>query len=92
LQIFTADEPEVEALPRKDGYLEHIITDLKEEGADFHDKLAEIYLEKAKTAMKKETSECSFRHYWMGLKVRCKTGGIWDAARLLEQLDTVQVI
>ena len=60
----------MEALPRKDvlaflsqenaeacqGYLEHIITDLKEEGSDFHDKLAEIYLEKAKVAVKKGSS------------------------------------
>ena len=62
-QIFTADEPEVEALPRKEvaaflektnkeaciGYLEHLIDDLQDASAQFHDKLAELYLEKART-------------------------------------------
>ncbi|WWC68549.1 uncharacterized protein I206_102478 [Kwoniella pini CBS 10737] len=57
LQIFTADEPEVESLPRSEvmrfldktnqeaciGYLEHIIHTVGEEGPDFHDKLAELY-------------------------------------------------
>jgi hypothetical protein len=61
-QIFTADEPEVESLPRAEvtqyleqtnkeacvGYLEHIIGDLKEEGSEYHDRLAQIYLEKAR--------------------------------------------
>jgi hypothetical protein len=65
LQIFTADEPEVEALPRSAvmdyldkvdqsscrGYLEHIINSLHEEGADFHDKLAEFYLEDARKSL-----------------------------------------
>jgi hypothetical protein len=63
LQIFTADEPEVDALPRKEvvdfmerthlpscvAYLQHIIDDLKETGADFHDKLAELLLADATT-------------------------------------------
>jgi hypothetical protein len=62
-QIFTADEPEVEALPRKEvvaflektnkeaciGYLEHLIDELQDVSAEFHDKLAELYLEKART-------------------------------------------
>lgn len=57
-QIFIADEPEVEALPRHRvaeyleqldkptcvRYLEHIIDELGEAGPDFHDKLAELYL------------------------------------------------
>jgi hypothetical protein len=64
VQIFTADEAEVEALPRDEvmhflekmnpdacvGYLEHVIDTLGEEGADFHDKLAELYLERARKA------------------------------------------
>lgn len=62
MQIFTADEPEVEALPRIEvarflesvhpdsciGFLEHIINDLEEGGAEFHDKLAELYIQDAK--------------------------------------------
>lgn len=68
MQIFTADEPEVEALPRKavveflakenkDAcvvYLEHAIQTLEENGAEFHDRLAELYLDKAK---KDETTQ-----------------------------------
>lgn len=60
-QIFTADEPEVEALPRKEvtdflaeqnedaciAYLEHLVHSLGEEGAEFHDRLAELYMTKA---------------------------------------------
>ena len=34
------------------GYLEHIINALGESGADFHDKLAELYLVKARLALK----------------------------------------
>jgi hypothetical protein len=63
-QIFTADEPEVEALPRKEvvaflektnkeaciGYLEHLIDDLQDTSAEFHDQLAELYLEQARTS------------------------------------------
>jgi hypothetical protein len=30
-------------------YLEHIINALKDEGSEFHDKLAGFYLEKART-------------------------------------------
>jgi hypothetical protein len=61
-KIFTADEPEVEALPRKEvveflektnkdaclGYLEHLTGELHDTSAEFHDKLAELYLEKAR--------------------------------------------
>jgi hypothetical protein len=61
-QIFIADEPEVEALPRHRvaeyleqldkptcvRYLEHIINELGEAGPDFHDKLAELYLGEAR--------------------------------------------
>jgi hypothetical protein len=68
-QIFTADEPEVEALPRKEvvaflektnkeaciGYLEHLIDDLQDTSAEFHDKLAELYLEKARTEVESKT-------------------------------------
>lgn len=57
----------MEALPRKEvtsflekqdldacsGYLEHIINELGETGADFHDKLAEIYLSRAATGFSK---------------------------------------
>ncbi|KAK8861657.1 hypothetical protein IAR55_002480 [Kwoniella newhampshirensis] len=71
LQIFTADEPEVEALPRKEvtnfleqtseeaciGYLEHIITALGEEGADYHDKLAELYLGRVRKTIKGGNNE-----------------------------------
>jgi hypothetical protein len=63
IQIFTADEPEVEALPRQEvvtflektnkeaciGYLEHLTGDLNDTSAEFHDKLAELYFEKART-------------------------------------------
>ena len=62
-QIFTADKAEVEALPRREvmrfldqlnsgackGYLEHIINNLDESGAEFHDRLAELYIGDAKT-------------------------------------------
>jgi hypothetical protein len=62
IQIFTADEAEVEALPRHRvlaylermdqasciGYLEHITGELGEAGPDFHDKLAELYLKSAR--------------------------------------------
>lgn len=63
-QIFTADEPEVDVLPRREvmlflekthqqsciAYLHHIIDDLHETGADFHDKLAELLLVEAANA------------------------------------------
>jgi len=62
VQIFTADEAEVEALPRHRvlahlekigpsacvGYLEHITRELGEAGPDYHDKLAELYLDQAR--------------------------------------------
>lgn len=62
LQVFTADEAEVEALPRHEvlrflegvdrratiGYLEHILDVLGEAGPDFHDKLGELYLAETK--------------------------------------------
>ncbi|KAK4684616.1 Vam6/Vps39-like protein vacuolar protein sorting-associated protein 39, partial [Tremellales sp. Uapishka_1] len=62
LTIFTADESGVEALPRMDvmtflertdksscrGYLEHVIDNLGEKGSEYHDKLAELYLEEAR--------------------------------------------
>ncbi|KAJ9101777.1 hypothetical protein QFC21_003116 [Naganishia friedmannii] len=61
-RVFIADEPEVEALPRSEvtdyleqcdkptciRYLEHIITELGEGGPNFHDKLAELYLEETR--------------------------------------------
>lgn len=57
-QIFTADEPEIESLPRDritsflssidpkacTGYLEYIIWTLGEVGAEFHDQLAGFYM------------------------------------------------
>lgn len=57
-QIFTADEPEIESLPRDritsflssidqkacTGYLEYIIWTLGEVGAEFHDQLAGLYM------------------------------------------------
>ena len=69
MQIFTADEAEVEALPRQDvmrflettnsdvcvGYLEHVIDVWEEKGADLHDKLAELYLGMSRTAPKTES-------------------------------------
>ncbi|OCF40067.1 hypothetical protein I317_06142 [Kwoniella heveanensis CBS 569] len=71
LQIFTADEPEVESLPRADimrflgkenqeacvGYLEHVINTLGEDGPDFHDKLGEMYLGRVKAAEKAGNEE-----------------------------------
>lgn len=58
MQIFIADLEEVESLPRHAtmhhlekvdtavcaAYIEHLIHDLGEEGADFHEKLIELYL------------------------------------------------
>ncbi|OWZ49934.1 hypothetical protein C368_06859 [Cryptococcus neoformans 125.91] len=58
LTIFTADEPEIESLPRDritsflssidrkacTGYLEYIIWTLGEVGAEFHDQLAGLYM------------------------------------------------
>lgn len=58
LTIFTADEPEIESLPRDritsflssidrgacEGYLEYIIWTLGEKGGEFHDTLAELYM------------------------------------------------
>jgi hypothetical protein len=72
LQIFIADEPEVEALPRKDvmdflaktdldsciKYLEHIIDTLGETGADFHDRLAQLYLQKAESD-RRDAGQCN---------------------------------
>ncbi|OCF75081.1 hypothetical protein I204_03930 [Kwoniella mangroviensis CBS 8886] len=71
LQIFTADEPEVESLPRSEvmrflektneeaciGYLEHVINRLGEEGPDYHDKLAELYHSRVKSEEGKSVSE-----------------------------------
>ncbi|WVQ65020.1 uncharacterized protein L199_003190 [Kwoniella botswanensis] len=71
LQIFTADEPEVESLPRSEvmrflektqegaciGYLEHIINTLGEEGPDYHDKLAELYHARVKNEEGKSDEE-----------------------------------
>ncbi|WVF65869.1 hypothetical protein IAT40_000606 [Kwoniella sp. CBS 6097] len=71
LQIFTADEPEVESLPRADimrflektnqeacvGYLEHVINTLGEDGSDFHDKLGELYLGRVKAAEQKHDED-----------------------------------
>lgn len=65
-QIYTADEPEVEALPRREimqfldhtnkdactGYLEHIIHELNEDHTEFHDRLAGLYLQEVITATK----------------------------------------
>lgn len=34
------------------GYLEHVIDVWEENGAEFHDKLSELYLAKAQTASK----------------------------------------
>lgn len=31
-----------------EGFLEHVIQTLKEDGADYHDKLAELYLDRAR--------------------------------------------
>ena len=45
------------------GYLEHIITDLNEDGSDFHDKLAETYLDEAKAAFKKGSG----KNYQLGI-------------------------
>ncbi|ORY29789.1 hypothetical protein BCR39DRAFT_588162 [Naematelia encephala] len=69
LQIFTADEPEVESLPRTEvmqfleqvnlnscmAYLEHIINVLGETGAEFHDKLSELYLQASRDALKTQS-------------------------------------
>ncbi|EIW66424.1 hypothetical protein TREMEDRAFT_70067 [Tremella mesenterica DSM 1558] len=71
LQIFIAEEPEVESLPRKQvveflettskeaciGYLEHLIHTLQEQGAEYHDKLAELYLERVKSSKDDEIKE-----------------------------------
>lgn len=68
-QIFTADEPEVDALPRQEvvsflektdipsciSYLQHIIDQLHEEGADFHDKLGELLIARARQEDKGES-------------------------------------
>ncbi|WVW80239.1 hypothetical protein I302_102217 [Kwoniella bestiolae CBS 10118] len=75
LQIFTADEPEVESLPRSEvmrflektnegaciGYLEHIINNLGEEGPDYHDKLAELYHARMKSEEGKNKGDESQR-------------------------------
>lgn len=56
--MFTGDEPEIISLPRHtitsflssidggacEGYLEYIIGTWREVGAEFHDKLAELYI------------------------------------------------
>jgi hypothetical protein len=58
LQVFTADEPEVDLLPREGvaafleehhwpsamSYLEHVVTELGDTSSDMHDKLATLYL------------------------------------------------
>ncbi len=62
-RIFTADEAEVEALPRHRvaqflertdplsciAFLERVVNELGEQGPDLHDKLASLYLEEART-------------------------------------------
>jgi hypothetical protein len=68
----------VDALPRKDvvaflekthvlscvSYLEHIIGDLKETGADFHDKLAELLLSDAKGSKAEGELICLKHSLW----------------------------
>jgi len=71
-QIFIADLEEVETLPRhavmahldKVGrdvcsrYLEHIIDVLDEQGADFHEKLIELYLAEVQSSASGELRPC----------------------------------
>ncbi|WOO80809.1 Vam6/Vps39-like protein [Vanrija pseudolonga] len=73
LQIFTADEPEVDALPRTDivaflekenaesavTYLEHLV-ELGDTNPDFHDKLAELYLSRARQV---DDHEKKYHHF-----------------------------
>ena len=71
LELFTADMEEVETLPRHavlrhlqklnqpdtlTKYLEHIIFTLHEDGPDFHERLAEIYLDDVERLSKQDTA------------------------------------
>lgn len=70
MQIFTADLDEVESLPRQNvmahlesvsrdvciRYLEHVIHQLGEQGAEFHEKLIDLYLQSLHA-----TKSCTFR-------------------------------
>lgn len=100
LQVFTADEAEVEALPRKDvsvylerhsldscvGYLEHIINDLDESGPDFHDKLAELYLIDAKKSKPKDAAGSSITPQYEKLLSFLKNSDQYRSERLLGKL------
>lgn len=70
-QVFTGDEPEIISLPRDkitaflssidrgacEGYLEYIIGMWGEEGAEFHDKLAELYMVDSRVREKESERE-----------------------------------
>lgn len=92
----------MEALPRKEvvdflakenkdaciTYLEHAITGLEENGADFHDRLAELYLEKAKKDESIQTKLLEFldmsQHYRANRllgKIKGEGKLIWSEAR-----------
>lgn len=43
------------------GYLEHVIEQLQEQGADFHDKLAEIYLERARRGSREGSDQDAYK-------------------------------
>ncbi|KJE00813.1 hypothetical protein I311_05610, partial [Cryptococcus gattii NT-10] len=71
LTVFTGDEPEIISLPRDkitaflssidrgacEGYLEYIIGMWGEEGAEFHDKLAELYMVDSRVREKESERE-----------------------------------
>nr|XP_018264809.1 uncharacterized protein I303_02989 [Kwoniella dejecticola CBS 10117]OBR86967.1 hypothetical protein I303_02989 [Kwoniella dejecticola CBS 10117] len=100
LQIFTADEPEVESLPRSEvmqflektnqeaciGYLEHVIHTLGEEGSDFHDKLAELYHARVKAEEGKNGSIELRQEYYAKLLEFLEASKTYRPYRLISKL------
>lgn len=74
------------------GYLEHVVHALGEKGADFHDKLAELYLARARAAKDsggheslvgqlsaKSGAEISYRRHRGGVRPFHRFPGVFDA-------------
>lgn len=68
------------------GYLEHIINSLGEEGPDFHDKLAELYLDAAKMDMKKTKDRTALPESYSKLLFFLESSAHVRAHRLLNKL------
>ena len=103
LQLFTADMEEVETLPRHavlrylqkldkpeilTKYLEHITFTLHEDGPDFHERLAEIYLENVERLTKQgKSGEGERRAAYTKLTDFLETSTQYRADRLLGKIE-----